>query len=136
MNMTKRIHEFIQHFDINKTTCQLHILHLKPIWTFPAAFYFSLVVIRRRFIFIQNNRLHRRSIERCPFHDGDLLSYHCCLLPDLFIAESTQNMLQFQVATLWTRLNIVLKEVNKKGEMTLVVARALNMQKLSPKCIH
>lgn len=90
-------------------------LHVKPIRAFPVAFYYSLVLIcfRGRFIFIQNNRLYSRSAERSAFHDGDLLSYHCRLLPDFFIAESTQSMLQFHVATLWTRLNVVLEKQRK-----------------------
>lgn len=79
------------------------------------------VLLARRLPFIQDDRLQRRRPQRAAFHCLYLLANQSRLLAHLGVTEGAQDVLLLQVATLRTRLNVVLRE----GEQGTVSKRLL-----------
>lgn len=66
---------------------------------------------------IQDNSLHSRGPQRPTFHFFYLLTNQSGLPAHLSVTEATHDMFLLQVATLWTRLNVVLKEGDREWRL-------------------
>lgn len=82
----------------------------EPGRSLPVSFNDSLTLILFRWCLscVQHHSLHGRSLERSPFLFPYLSSDFCRLLAHLLIAIATKDVLQFQVTTFRTHVNIVL----------------------------
>lgn len=85
---------------------------------------------------VQHHSLHGRSLERSPFLFPYLSSDFCCLLAHLLIAIATKDVLQFQVTTFRTRVNIVLKEKKQKANKTYFNKKHKNAHQSDRNDVH
>lgn len=63
---------------------------------------------------IQHNRLHSWGPQWASFHCSNLLPNQTSLLAHLSITEATKDVFLFQVAALWTWLDVVLREGHRE----------------------
>lgn len=74
------------------------------------------VQLARRLPFIQDDRLLRGRPQRAALHCLYLLANQSRLLGHLGVTEGAQDVLLLQVATLRTRLNVVLRDKERKNK--------------------
>jgi len=88
-----------------------HLIPLtEPGGSFPCPLHYSLVfvLVARLLSLIEDNRLGGRSLQWASLHGLDLNADESRFSAHLLVTEPAQDMLLLQVATLQTRLNIVL----------------------------
>lgn len=101
----------------NQCVCVTHSINIsasqaEPGRPLPAPLHNPLVLdqLTRRFALIQDDSLHGRGLQRAAFHRFYLLTNQSRLFAHLSVTEATHDVFLLQVATLGTRLDVVLRE--------------------------
>lgn len=84
----------------------------KPGGPFPGSLHYPLVFVLLvwRLTLIKHDCLHSWGPQRASFYCLNLLTDQTSLLADFSITETAQDVFLFQVATLWTWLDVGLRE--------------------------